>query len=154
MYLVITGPPGLTGVPNGANRSFFPVAHPMHLHGHDFALLAQGNNFHDLEKPGGVKLKFDNPPRRDVVLLPTGGYVVIAFKADNPGSWLFHCHIPWHASSGLALQILERQEDLKAMMTEERLAETVRGCAKWDEWVSKPENHYNPKGPFQDDSGI
>ncbi|KAK3984630.1 laccase [Cladorrhinum sp. PSN332] len=153
VYLVVTGPSGLT-VPVGANRSFFPVAHPMHLHGHDFALLAQGTDLDELAKPGAVKLKFDNPPRRDVVLLPTGGYVVIAFKADNPGAWLFHCHIPWHASSGLALQILERQEDLRAMMTEERLAETRRGCQKWDEWVSDPKNHYNPKGPFQDDSGI
>ena len=95
----------------------------MHLHGHDFALLAQGN---DSTKLPNIKLKFGNPPRRDVVLLPSSGYVVIAFKADNPGSWLFHCHIPWHASSGLALQILERQEDLQKMMTTERLAETRR----------------------------
>ncbi|KAK0715335.1 multicopper oxidase-domain-containing protein [Lasiosphaeris hirsuta] len=153
VYLIVTGPSGLT-VPKGGDRSFFPVAHPMHLHGHDFALLAQGTDADELAKPGAVKLKFDNPPRRDVVLLPTGGYVIIAFKADNPGAWLFHCHIPWHASSGLALQILERQEDLRGIMTEERLAETRRGCRKWDEWVSNPENHYNPKGPFQDDSGI
>jgi len=130
----------------------------MHLHGHDFALLAQGTNLSDLTTTtttgGNVDLKFDNPPRRDVVLLPTGGYVVIAFKADNPGSWLFHCHIPWHASSGLALQILERQDDLRAMLTDDRLAETRRVCREWDAWVADPENHFDPEGPFQDDSGI
>ncbi|KAI8297329.1 hypothetical protein K4K59_003506 [Colletotrichum sp. SAR11_240] len=133
VYLVITAP---EKSPKGSSRSFFPVAHPMHLHGHDFALLAQGKNSSKLAS-NEVTLKFDNPPRRDVALLPAGGYLVVAFKADNPGSWLFHCHIAWHASSGLALQILERQEDLKKLMTEERLAETRRVYA-----------------PFQDDSGI
>jgi uncharacterized cupredoxin-like copper-binding protein len=124
----------------------------MHLHGHDFALLAQGN---DSSKLRNATIKFDNPPRRDVALLPSGGYLVIAFKADNPGSWLFHCHIPWHASSGLALQILERQADLEKMMTHERLAETRRGCDEWNDWFKDKENHWwNPDGPFQDDSGI
>ena len=47
--------------------------------------------------------------RRDVALLPAGGYLIIAFPADNPDSWLMHCHIAWHASAGLAVQILERQ---------------------------------------------
>lgn len=156
VYLVVTGPP--KDQPGKPDRSFFPVAHPMHLHGHDFALLAQGTDFNDLSDPKNkVKLKFDNPPRRDVVLLPTGGYVVIAFKADNPGSWLFHCHIPWHASSGLALQILERQEDLREMLAADggaRLAQTREGCRTWDKWFNNATNHFNPKGPFQDDSGI
>lgn len=31
--------------------------------------------------------------RRDVASLPGGGYLVLAFKTDNPGSWLMHCHI-------------------------------------------------------------
>ncbi|KAK0723520.1 multicopper oxidase-domain-containing protein [Lasiosphaeria miniovina] len=150
VYLVITGP-GNNGASTNHTRSFFPVAHPMHLHGHDFALLAQGN---DSSKLPDVKLKFDNPPRRDVVLLPSNGYVVVAFKADNPGSWLFHCHIPWHASSGLALQILERQADLQKMLTDARLAETRRVCREWDAWYADPSNHWNASAPFQDDSGI
>ena len=35
-----------------------------------------------------IKLNTNNPARRDVVLLPANGFVVIAFKADNPGSWV------------------------------------------------------------------
>lgn len=101
-----------------------------------------------------MTLKFDNPPRRDVALIPAGGYLVVAFKADNPGSWLFHCHIAWHASSGLALQIMEREEDLKKLMTEERLRETTRVCKNWGDWYSDPSNHWNASGPFQDDSGV
>lgn len=125
----------------------------MHLHGHDFALLAQGNDASDLRN-GELTLKWDNPPRRDVALLPMGGYLVIAFRADNPGAWLFHCHIPWHASSGLALQILERQSALEEMMNEERLKETRRVCGKWDTWLHETSKHWNASAPFQDDSGI
>ncbi|KAI0893813.1 multicopper oxidase-domain-containing protein [Annulohypoxylon nitens] len=150
VYIVITAPPpsSLDG-----NKIFVSAAHPLHLHGHDFALLAQGNNSADLQQ-GNVTLKFDNPPRRDVALLPAGGYLVVAFKADNPGAWVFHCHIAWHASSGLSIQILERQKDLVEMMTEERLKEPTRVCDNWNKWVSDPNNHWNPNGPFQDDSGI
>jgi hypothetical protein len=40
---------------------------------------------------------------------------MIAFKADNPGNWLMHCHIAAHASFGLGAQILERQADANAI---------------------------------------
>ncbi|RBR15613.1 uncharacterized protein FIESC28_07254 [Fusarium coffeatum] len=123
VYIAITAPPA--PLVNRPDRVFAPVAHPLHLHGHDFALLAQGTNFTDLDT-GKVKLKWDNPPRRDVALIPAGGYLVVAFKADNPGSWLFHCHIAWHASSGLAIQILEQQERLKWMMDDGRMKEVKR----------------------------
>ncbi|KAH7150181.1 multicopper oxidase-domain-containing protein [Dactylonectria estremocensis] len=150
IYLVITAP---STEDASKKKIFVPVAHPLHLHGHDFALLAQGSNSTKLNT-GEVELKFDNPPRRDVALIPTGGYLVVAFRADNPGSWLFHCHIAWHASSGLALQILEREEDLKAMMTEEKLRETRRVCKNWNTWFLEPSNHWNATGIFQDDSGV
>ncbi|KAF4456524.1 hypothetical protein F53441_1356 [Fusarium austroafricanum] len=133
---------------------FFPGAHPMHLHGHDFVLLAQGTNSSQVDDPNNpITLKFDNPPRRDVALLPAGGYLIVAFRAENPGSWLFHCHIAWHASNGLALQIMEREEEYKKLMTPERLEQVNDGCKKWKEWYTVPENHGNPKGVFQDDAG-
>lgn len=90
----------------GTSRKFIPAAHPIHLHGHDFALLAQSKDPWEDNwpptpyLPPGAKHKLtpdklncdnkefincDNPPRRDSVLLPAGGFVVIAFKADNPG---------------------------------------------------------------------
>lgn len=56
--------------------------HPMHLHGHDFYVLAQGRGPF---VPGLVKLNTDNPPRRDTASLYGNGYTVIAFKTDNPG---------------------------------------------------------------------
>jgi Multicopper oxidase len=38
IWLVITAP---FGIPDNSGRKFIPAAHPMHLHGHDFALLRQ-----------------------------------------------------------------------------------------------------------------
>ncbi|KAF5687483.1 laccase 2 [Fusarium circinatum] len=152
VYLVITAP-SLDRI--GTNKTFKSLAHPLHLHGHDFALLAQGTNSSQINDPNNlVTLKFDNPPRRDVALIPAGGYLIVAFKADNPGSWLFHCHIAWHASSGLALQIMEREEDLRRMMTPEKLKQANDGCEKWKDWYDDRKNHWNPVGVFQDDSGV
>lgn len=56
--------------------------HPLHLHGHDFYVLAQGRGAF---VPGIVRLDTKNPPRRDTVTLYGNGYTVIAFKTDNPG---------------------------------------------------------------------
>ncbi len=86
--------------------------------------------------------------------------MIIAFKADNPGVWLVHCHIAWHASSGLAMQIIERQETIAAEMTPARLSNVNHGCRKWNEWFNNPLNFWHDDGhpasieTFQDDSGI
>lgn len=65
----------------------------------DIVLLAQSNTTFDPATSFDT-FNFVNPPRRDVVLLPADGYIAIAFKPDNPGAWLMHCHIAWHASAG------------------------------------------------------
>jgi hypothetical protein len=132
------------------------AAHPIHLHGHDFAILAQGT---DPYNPKNSTLVLNNPPRRDVVLLPEGGHIVIAFKTDNPGAWLMHCHIARHASEGLALQIVEDRtlannllwpKGSKALQVAEEL------CQEWTNWMSVCGNQWNGECNewFQDDSGI
>jgi len=57
-----------------------PVAHPMHIHGHDFVVLATGTEEYD---PNKVTLDLKNPPRRDVALLPVNGFLIIAFQSKN-----------------------------------------------------------------------
>lgn len=79
----------------------------MHLHGSDFAVLAQETVAWDPATGPGF-FNYDNPPRRDTVMLPHTGFVALAFRPNNPGAWLLHCHISSHASSGLAAQILIR----------------------------------------------
>lgn len=79
---------------NNATREIYktqaPVAHPIHIHGHDIAVLASGTTEYD---PDTVKLRRHNPPRRDVALLPVDGYLIVAFQINNPGAWLMHCHV-------------------------------------------------------------
>ncbi|KAF2115369.1 multicopper oxidase-domain-containing protein [Lophiotrema nucula] len=122
-------------------------AHPIHLHGHDFAILQQKEG---AKWPNEIKLKFDNPPRRDVVLLPTNGYIVIAFKTDNPGAWLVHCHIADHAGTGLAMQIMERQTDAANIWpspkTSHALNVTKQGCINWNKWWSNCTNWWPGEG--------
>jgi Multicopper oxidase len=33
--------------------------------------------------------------------------IVLRFVTDNPGIWLFHCHIQWHVEAGLVGQFVE-----------------------------------------------
>jgi len=63
--------------------------HPMHLHGHHFQLLARNG------KP------VDPQPWLDTVLLAPDEVVDVVFVADNPGPWLFHCHILEHHVAGM-----------------------------------------------------
>jgi Multicopper oxidase len=135
----------------------------IHLHGHDFAILQQigATTF-----PKGLNLTKSNPPRRDVVLLPTDGYVVIAFKADNPGTWLTHCHIADHASLGLGLQIMERQKAATIIWPDRNHSHALqvaqKGCNTWNEWWGNCTNWWPGNGTscpggepqFSPDSGI
>ena len=73
-----------------SNRS--AMAHPMHLHGHHFQVTAL-NGTH---LSGAV---------RDTVLVPANGSVRVAFDADNPGRWLFHCHNLYHMAVGMMSEV-------------------------------------------------
>ena len=48
--------------------------------------------------------------RKDTVIIPAGGYVIISFISDNPGYWLLHCHIIIHQLEGMAVLINEAQD--------------------------------------------
>jgi len=74
------------------------VPHPIHLHGHDFVIIAQGSGTYD-----GQPTTLSRPPKRDTAMFPENGQLVIAFKTDNPGAWLMHCHIGWHTGEGFAI---------------------------------------------------
>jgi FtsP/CotA-like multicopper oxidase with cupredoxin domain len=64
------------------------MAHPMHLHGHYFKVVALNNVAID----GAL---------RDTVLVPPSTSVTIRFDADNPGNWALHCHHLYHMNSGM-----------------------------------------------------
>ncbi|KIH43002.1 hypothetical protein ANCDUO_27006 [Ancylostoma duodenale] len=43
-----------------------------------------------------------DPSLRDTITLPVGGYIVLRFRAKNPGWWFAHCHLVLHHMSGTA----------------------------------------------------
>ncbi|EON65842.1 hypothetical protein W97_05084 [Coniosporium apollinis CBS 100218] len=107
---------------NIANDSL-DMGHPMHLHGHKFWHLGSGNGTFPydslLDAPQSL-INLRNPPYRDTIDLPPSGWAVIRYVTDNPGAWLFHCHIQWHLvgtwQSGMALVLMEGDEQLPGII--------------------------------------
>ncbi|XP_064642700.1 uncharacterized protein LOC135497005 [Lineus longissimus] len=56
----------------------------------------------------GLNLK--KPPLKDTIIVPTSSYVIIRFKADNPGVWILHCHIEMHNNDGMAMMVREGKD--------------------------------------------
>ncbi|CCC14584.1 unnamed protein product [Sordaria macrospora k-hell] len=105
--------------------------HPIHFHGHDFWIVAEGVGKWD----GVVPPKsLNNPMRRDTHILQPGkpdgrpGYMVMDFVTDNPGVWPLHCHLAWHVSAGLYVNILERPDEI-ANLTIPDVA--GKSCREW-----------------------
>jgi FtsP/CotA-like multicopper oxidase with cupredoxin domain len=63
--------------------------HPMHLHGHAFRVLSRN----------GDATRFRE--WQDTVLMAPRERVDVAFVADNPGDWMFHCHVLDHQAGGM-----------------------------------------------------
>lgn len=55
-----------------------------------------------------------------------------------------HCHIAWHTSEGLAVQVLERESEIGALIDADVMNST---CAAWDAYTAEDDI-------IQDDSGI
>jgi len=65
-------------------------AHPMHLHGQSFKVLAVNGR------------RLNQPIVKDSVDVEGHmGSVDIDFTAHNPGDWFFHCHKPMHMEGGM-----------------------------------------------------
>lgn len=125
------------------------LSHPFHLHGTSFHVIGMGrspdstvkkiNLKHalDLDRRGLLHRQFGKPPLKDTIAVPNNGYVVLRFRADNPGKidilapqlwkysyllccyrnftgyWLFHCHFQFHILIGMNLIIhIGTQSDL------------------------------------------
>ncbi|RVD83944.1 uncharacterized protein DFL_005715 [Arthrobotrys flagrans] len=82
--------------------------HPMHLHGHKFWVMAQGNGYFNASDYSAIPR--ERRLLRDTVTIEAYGYVLIRFVADNPGMWAFHCHNVWHAEAGLLMSFFTRSD--------------------------------------------
>lgn len=68
------------------------MAHPMHLHGHHFQVVA----IDGARLAGAMRDTVNIPPRRSVT---------IALDAMNPGQWAFHCHHLYHMAAGMMTRV-------------------------------------------------
>ncbi|XP_033742548.1 L-ascorbate oxidase-like [Pecten maximus] len=117
------------------NDSPFGMSHPIHIHAHRPHVIKMvypeydgrgrisnrtqdircdtsscnsatwSNSSWNFGNVPGVNL--DNPPRKDTVIIPRQGYVVLRMVADNPGYWFLHCHIEVHQIAGMSLVLQE-----------------------------------------------
>jgi iron transport multicopper oxidase len=104
----------------------------VHLHGQKFQVVNKQPSINP-GSPTYSNQTLSNPLRRDTIQIPGGGFVSLRFVADNPGAWLFHCHIEerydffsvqrclawgsnqigfsqWHLQSGLAAMFIVAPE--------------------------------------------
>ncbi len=70
-----------------SNKTAF--AHPMHLHGYAFRVISRDGN----------PTKYRQ--WQDTVMISRNETLEIAFVADNPGDWMYHCHVLEHQISGM-----------------------------------------------------
>lgn len=88
---ILTIPRGRTAVLNLINDTAW--WHPIHLHGHSFRVISRNG------APTAHK------EWQDTVLMAPQETAEIAFVADNPGDWMFHCHILEHQAAGMMATI-------------------------------------------------
>lgn len=106
-------------------------SHPFHLHGMKMWVLGQGHGYFPGYKELGLlpegkglldptkKAVVRNPLKRDTITVEGFGWVLLRFVADNPGVWLFHCHVIWHSEAGMGMQIVSRIDDLRGLQVPE-----------------------------------
>jgi iron transport multicopper oxidase len=91
--------------------------HPFHLHGHNFQVIGRSEEDAGLYNSSEPFTPRPVPMRRDVFMVRPNGNYVIRFRADNPGIWLFHCHIEWHVDQGLIATMVEAPLELQKSLT-------------------------------------
>lgn len=138
-------------------QNFDEGNHPFHLHGAQMFILAAGHGYFpgyealglqpegrgllDPSGAGGGDAIVANPTRRDVTTVESFGWTLIRFVADNPGVWLFHCHMIWHAEAGMGMSFVSRMGDMRnwtvpaqnARLCEAPVAELEKGSTPKDE---------------------
>ncbi|KAG6359460.1 hypothetical protein INS49_012981 [Diaporthe citri] len=89
-------------------------SHPFHLHGHQFQVLAApASNSGSFS--GDTSNFPTHPAYKDGVVVNAKSHAVIRFCADNPGTWLFHCHNEWHVEMGLTATVIEDPDKLRGL---------------------------------------
>ncbi|KAI8951093.1 multicopper oxidase-domain-containing protein [Xylaria longipes] len=124
-------------------------SHPFHLHGTKMWVLGAGHGYF----PGYEALGFlpegkglldpanqtviRNPLKRDTITVEGFGWALLRFVADNPGVWLFHCHVTWHSEAGMGMQFLSRIDELRSLQVPEE-ARKLCDASEEELWKGAP----------------
>jgi len=122
--------------------NFDDGAHPYHLHGYKFFVLAQGHGQPPLTSVGAAinreslsplydTIDFSNPLRRDTASVEGYGWLLLRIITDNPGQWAFHCHVSWHAEAGLLMQFLTNTDELAQIEMPQANRDLCAGDGIW-----------------------
>jgi FtsP/CotA-like multicopper oxidase with cupredoxin domain len=123
--------------------NFDDGAHPYHLHGYKFSVLAQGHGQPPLTSVGAEinreslsplydTIDFSNPLRRDTASVEGYGWLLLRIVTDNPGQWAFHCHVSWHAEAGLLMQFLTNTDELAKIQMPQANRDLCAGDGIWN----------------------
>ena len=69
--------------------------HPFHLHGFFFQLLEKN----------GVRQPLESIGNKDTIIIPGKASMKLVSRFDEPGHWMYHCHILEHAEGGMMGEI-------------------------------------------------
>ena len=78
------------------------MTHPMHLHGM-WSIIDNGSGVRD--------------PIKHVVSVNPGTIVYMETEVDAPGQWAFHCHLSYHADSGMFRKVIVEGGPEEATLT-------------------------------------
>uniref|UniRef100_A0ACD5XTQ8 Uncharacterized protein n=1 Tax=Avena sativa TaxID=4498 RepID=A0ACD5XTQ8_AVESA len=96
--------------------------HPWHLHGHDFWVLGHGDGKFNPAADAWRLLNVKDAIMKNTVPLHPDGWTAIRFHANNPGVWLFHCHVEAHVFMGMGVVFEEGVDRVR------RLPSSIMGC--------------------------
>lgn len=90
----------LISIPNGEVRVLDVINksemdHPFHLHGFFFQVLERG----------GVVEPAERLANKDTIIVPAKSNLRLAARFDEPGTWMYHCHILEHGEHGMMGEI-------------------------------------------------
>lgn len=97
--------------------------HPWHLHGHDFWVLGYGEGKFDPESDP-KSYNMEDPIMKNTVPVHPYGWTALRFVADNPGVWMFHCHIESHFAMGMGVVFEEGIDKVG------KLPRSIMGCGE------------------------
>lgn len=86
--------------PNGSVQVFevkneSDMDHPFHLHGFFFQILARN----------GIAEPVETLHNKDTIIVPMKSSLKLVSRFDEPGMWMYHCHILEHAEHGMMGEI-------------------------------------------------